>query len=383
MPTYKGNHGDFTFLGQFHQLRGKWSGAPLRDSQLEFPHVPSVDQFLAAHNKIYPTTPSARSVVYGAASSRVLVNPSNPAEGTKGAPGQGDLLSLWNTLFGGDVDSQDPQQMARLQNKKTLVDQVLGDLNSIKNRRDISTEDVRTVESFADEVNELQMKLNATAAQCAGKGTAPSALSINGSSTDAERTQFFDLYTSILAAGLKCGRTKIATIKTPGNQAASGNWHAWSHNDPHDAPYDHKEVVADNVSYIIENMVVPLLTKLDTNEGSGSTFLDNSVVLFGGVNSGAHKQYHLPMLTVGSGGGAFRTGHYIDYRKRVNGSGRGVYYNQLLISIMMAMGLSPQDIAANGNYAYSGVLPEGMGYSYSPSVTNMAPNPLPFLYTGS
>jgi hypothetical protein len=312
----------------------------------------------------------------------VLVNPSNPSEGTKGASQQNDLRSLWNSLFGGDVDDSDPQEMARAANKKTLVDQVLGDLNSIKARRDISTENIRTVESFADEVHELQQKLNSSVAQCAGKGTLPADLSIGGNSTNAEREQFFDLYTSILAAGMKCGRTKVAAIRAPGTQDASSNWHDWSHNDPHDAPYDHKEVVADNVSFIVETIMVPLLQKLDTNEGSGRTFLDNSVVLFGGVNSGAHKQYHLPMVTVGSGGGSLRTGHYLDYRKRVNGSGRGVYYNQLLISIMQSMGLSPADIAANGNFAYSGVLPSGKGYSYANSVTQMAQHPLPFLWNG-
>lgn len=380
MPTYKGNHGDYTFLGQFHQLRSKWSGAPLRDSQLEFPHVASVDQFLAWHPKIYSATPATRSLLYESASSRLLINPRDPSEGTRGAAQHKTLLSAWNALFGGDAAAIDPAQR---QNKKTLVDQVLNDLNAIKARRDISTENIRTVESFADEIHELQQKLDSTVRQCAGKGDAPADVSMTQYSSDSEREQFFDLYTSILAAGIKCGRTKVAVLKHPGNKDANANWHDWSHNDPHDAPYNHRQVVADNVSWIIESTLVPLLNKLDTPESEGRTFLDNSVVLFGSVNSGAHKQYHLPIMTVGSGGGAFRTGNYIDYRSDQKSDGHGVYYNQLLISIMMAMGLSPGDISANGNYAYSGVLPSGKGHSYANSVTQMAQNPLPFLWNGA
>ncbi|MEM7646846.1 MAG: hypothetical protein AAF203_08060, partial [Pseudomonadota bacterium] len=227
-----------------------------------------------------------------------------------------------------------------------------------------------------------QKKLNSANAVCPGKGEAPGAMTIGKESSYFEREQFFDLYTSILATGIKCGRTRIATIMHPGNKEAHSNWHDWSHNDPHDAPYNHRQVVADNIRWIIETSLVPLLEKLNTPESGGQTFLDNSLILFGSVNSWAHNQSHLPIFTLGSAGGLLETGHYLDYRNRDRSDGKGIYYNQLMITVLRSMGLSDADIAANGNYAYSGILPSGRGYAYSPSVAQMASRPLPFLWKG-
>lgn len=130
-------------------------------------------------------------------------------------------------------------------------------------------------------------------------------------------------------------------------------------------------------------VVLKLLKELDEVEDieTGETFLDNSLVFWGsesGVmqnfqsNESPHAVQDMPAFLVGSAGGYFKTGQYLNYQttgkikywyrndhgdrddcadnlcRRLEFPEVGKPYNELLISIMLSMGLDPSEWEENG-----------------------------------
>ncbi|MGZ3722247.1 MAG: hypothetical protein ACXVA9_04910, partial [Bdellovibrionales bacterium] len=107
------------------------------------------------------------------------------------------------------------------------------------------------------------------------------------------------------------------------------------------------------------NVIAQLAKRLDATPdplSSSGSLLDNSVILFtnehGGVKS--HGVFSIPTLTIGSAGGYFKTGYYVDCRQRPYS--KDAYHEsigrpnkQLLISIMNAVGLQPAEYMSNGD----------------------------------
>ncbi len=364
------NHGENTFLGHYRYLRG---GDSVRGGQMlaMYPDVASIDQFLAYSKKFYPQIPVRRSVNgtsgFLAAGRMGLLIPGDPNSGSTQLSPDRTPHKIFDDLFGPGtpaLTSSGPSA-SQLQSK-TLIDQVLGDLKAVRSGRLISGADKVKLDSFATEMQELQQKLIATSAvlpMCSKPTTPTDNLTIDDIGSNMDRTTFYDLYTSIIAAGIKCGRTKIATM-TGGNniESGSGNLHSWGHDGKTDD-------VANTMRWTLENVFVPLLRKLDVDEGGGKTYLDNSLMIFGNDNSKIHKSWSRPILTAGSAGGFLKTGNYVDYRQRgvltklaYYGTGNfpahemypGILYNQLLVTALQAMGLTPADYDRPGILGYSG-----------------------------
>lgn len=370
-------HGENTFLGHYKWVRG--ADGP---DQLPYPDVPSIDQFLAYHPKFYPTAPAARSINgfdgWQASSRMKQKTPGNFASGTTALGTDSSPTAVFNKLFGpntpalpnGTPTGPTPQQL----NQKTMVDQVLGEINSLKNNRKISSADKVKLDNFATEMHELQQKLNQAAQQMPQVYTCvkPANPNMSGAVTttlnDPDRKRYFDLYTSVVAAGIKCGRTKMVTMYggyfdvEGSNQIYGDPWHQWGHDGK-------TSNVATTLRWGVENIYAPLLAKLNVEEANGQTFLDNSIVVYGNDNSKIHKSWSRPILTAGSAGGYLKTGMYVDYRQRgvtcpymyyATGEAAhemypGIIYNQFLVTVLQAMGLQPSDYEQPGVIGYSGV----------------------------
>jgi hypothetical protein len=370
-------HGENTFLGHYKYPRGLDS-----PDVLPYPNVASIDQFLAYHPKFYPTAPAARSINgfdgYQASARVKYKNPSDVNSGTEMMGTDSSPNAIFNKLFGPSTpplpNATPTGPTAQQQNQKTIVDQLLGELNNLKGNRKISSSDKLKLDSFATEMHELQTKLNQAAQQlpqaysCVKPANPNMSGGVFDTTTDPDRKRYFDLYTSVLAAGIKCGRTKIATMYGEGwdvegsNQIYHDPWHQWGH--------DGKTAnVANTLRWGVENIYVPLLKKLDEEEANGATFLDNSIVVLGNDNSKIHKPWSRPILTAGSAGGYLKTGMYVDYRQRgvtcnymfyATGEAThemypGIIYNQFLVTVLQAMGLKPADYERAGIIGYSGV----------------------------
>ncbi len=104
-----------------------------------------------------------------------------------------------------------------------------------------------------------------------------------------------------------------------------------------------------------------LLEKLDVPESGGSTILDNSLVYWGNELGFNHIAYSVPCLLAGSAGGFIKTGRYLDY---IDWDGRsyfsqedgnvikGIPHNRFLVTVLQAMGLSPEDYERDGKPGY-------------------------------
>jgi hypothetical protein len=108
------------------------------------------------------------------------------------------------------------------------------------------------------------------------------------------------------------------------------------------ASYDQKTVI--DTWYVTQ--LAYLTTELQKISEAGSTALDNSLVLLQNVGVFGHGVNELPIVMVGSAGGAIRTGRVVKVGSWVGKTGNywtagnsGVPNNRLLASVMNALGV--------------------------------------------
>ncbi len=355
-------HGEGTMLGHYRHQRGADSRNPnadTGDTLKQYPAVPNIDQFLAFSPHVYSTPPVMRSVVGYGGGSLGLVTPGDINSGLKNVGGQSTPQALFNALFGPSTPSvnQTGPTVEQTQSS-TLIDHVLTDLNATLNHRNISSTDKQRLDAYTTELHELQKKLIAVNSTVCSAPNDPVLNTQMGSiPDDTTREQFLDLYTSVLVAGIKCGRTKVASMRGILSVATQGkyaydNLHSWGHG-------GQKAQVGDAMRWAVEKMYVPLLQKLDVDEGNGGTYLDNSLVMFGNQNTASvHKNWDRPILLAGGAGGFVRTGYFLDYRQKgvsTKYGQPGILYNQLMITILRAMGIPANDPML-AHYAYADLI---------------------------
>ncbi len=339
-------HGEATQLGHMRYTRGGDYADPnktVEDVMEQYPAVPFIDQLLAYSPEVYATTPVVRSVVgYGMRSMGQVV-PGDISTGLKHVSGPSDPVALFNLLFGPSTPPVGATGPTSEQlESQTLIDQTLSDLKSLLSHRNIASTDKQRLDAFTTELHETQKKIIAvSSAVCSAPAKPTNSTTMGSLPTNLDREVFLDLYTSVLASGLKCGRTSVATLtgilalETQGAYSFD-NLHTWGH--------DGKTAEVGNaMRWFVDKAIVPLMAKLDVDEGSGSTFLDNSLIMFGNQNStGYHKNWDRNILLAGGAGGFFKSGQFVDYRQRgvsTKYGQPGILYNQLIITILKAMGL--------------------------------------------
>jgi hypothetical protein len=181
-----------------------------------------------------------------------------------------------------------------------------------------------------------------------------------------------------------CGQTRIVTIGVhkalgPGpdsanpalfghyhsEDASGGTWHGLAHDFGN--PNARRMLKGIN-AWITKEIFASLCAKLDVPAGNGSTFLDQSLIYWGNELGFNHIAYSVPCLLAGSAGGYLKTGRYLDY---IDWNGRaffaqedgnvikGIPHNQLLVTILQAMGLSPADYERGGQKGYGSTSTSG------------------------
>lgn len=349
-------HGESTMLGHCRYLRGIPTDQVANKGDLPgYPMVPSIDQFLAYSPYFYKTTPVIRSVVGYNNNSVAQITPNDPNSFLKEVSGPSTPLALFNALFGVSTPptGNNPPTPDQL-NSKTVIDHVLGDLNATLKHRNISSTDKARLDEFTTQLFETQKRLTASGGACTAPANPVLNSQMNSLPDDLQRENFLDLYTSVLAAGIKCGRTRIANLQGPMQIATQGKYtndtlHSWGHNGM-------TTEIAGAYRWMIEKLYVPLLAKLDVDEDGSSTYLDNSLVAFSNRNSpGYHKNWDRPIIMAGSAGGFLKTGYFCDYRQigvKTRYGTPGILYSQFLITVLRAMGIPANDPML-AQYAYA------------------------------
>jgi hypothetical protein len=262
------------------------------------------------------------------------------------------------------------------QRKRDLLHAVYEDYRSTRNHPRLSSDDRLRLDSYIGLIDSLQKGLEAEAGGTTGAVCKNPALDGDVDLDARTRNQL-----RIVAAAMACQLTRVASVTMirPGDDNGAGHTIHHDASDEKVAAYE-----APNARHV--SFLLGLLDQL--GEGNG-TLLDNSVVFYtmefgerypGNVQGHIHTHKDMTVMVAGGGAGALTMGQYIDYRKT-----KSRPYNNMLISLYNAMGLSSSDYEREGAVGigdYEPSLVEAFGFQ-AYSATPERRKPLPLLYKGA
>ncbi|UYL09409.1 DUF1552 domain-containing protein [Bdellovibrio sp. SKB1291214] len=309
-------------------------------------------------------------------------------------PGQFNPSAVFSSMFGSGPTTTPTNTADKLTRRDILVvDKVYAEYVNLRSNKRLSKDDLARVEQHMALINDLQKKLNANVsappAMTCNSPTGPST-SPTKSSNPADYQVVIDQMFDVIEVGVKCGKIQVATLMMHVYDYFSGSVNFVPgitgsnrfHEDINHAGTSELRAMKLAMMTFFANRVSRFLTRMDVVEDSttGSTYLDNSLILWGNdqgttKNTNAHNSVNNPVLLAGSAGGYLKPGRHIDYgpsygnlRRPIGGDEgdykRGRPYNQLLITIMQAMGMQPADyeVGATQGYGVYGTLESSYTY---------------------
>jgi hypothetical protein len=364
------NHNDGGILGNY-------AGGSISESVSEIEEFQTIDQVLAYSDKFYPTVPR------GARSLHLSPGRTNTFSYTRNGSSSGPIeqvladtnpKAVFDRLF---ADFMGGEPTPTVNPNLALVDRVIDDYRAVQESSKLSQADKDALEQHMNFMAELQARLEAPPGAGCTAPTAPPSVPNQGVDVSTLR-QSYDLMIDIMAAAIRCDLTRIVTLDvykaigmSGGEEAGfehscascQGNpnptdWHRAAHDWDQ---MDQREKVISINEWIAREIFVPILERLDVDQGDGTTYLDSSIVLWGNELGMNHLNYSVPTVLAGSGGGYLKTGRYIDYidwNRSVKFSQHngmvieGVPYNRLLVTLLQAFGLSPSDYEVDAGRGY-------------------------------
>lgn len=366
------DHYPYTAGGRTHFTDG--------DPRNFIPNFPwSIDAVLARSSVIYPSPASipvlrlnprvgGDSFSYdGLQADGFAVNPT--------ATGR-TLTDTWNTLARYITPGSMPQQQvdAAQVKRRFLVDQVLAQYRAVASSSKLSQDDKRSLSNYADHVQEVQRRLGAGTTTPPAPTAACAPITVNETT---DNVAFNDRLADMLALAMACGITRIATYDLNWASCADATrsvgddvWHGQDgvHSASNGAGFDNcARWTAQSVR--VWGTIARKLDQLG--------LLDRAVCVYTSDMSSSVPNHHtcdIPVLTAGGLNGKLRTGEFISYHDTsrplsnavggllaagnetpVNGQYQhyaGRRWNELLISIFRAAGLSPADYQRNGQTGF-------------------------------
>jgi hypothetical protein len=346
------NHNYSGFLGNYASC----DEATVVRSTMELPKWPTIDAVISRSSKFYAQTPAVRSVHVGFGNFKSI---------SSAGPQVSNPQTVFNALFGSFTGgakppASDPSADARRAREAFLIDKVFEDYKRLQGSPKLSKDDKSSLDSFVTLLTEVQERLKRapTPVVCAKPG-APA----GGVGDDAVK-QKWDLFADIIAAAVICDQTRVATLDVRKALTRSraiihdpngfGNqWHGLEHSWSASAQRE----ITEALTWVAENVFLRLVEKLDVGESGGNTYLDNSLIYWGGELGGNHLNYSVQCMLAGGAGGFVKPGRYIDYvewdlKCHLAQFGlavvRGIPHNQFCNTVLQAMGLSPSDYERSG-----------------------------------
>lgn len=276
-------------------------------------------------------------------------SPTTPATSTINMGWGQDTRDLFNVLFGGLTPTQGG-------GGSFVVDRVLEDFQRVTQSAyglstKMSTEDLQRLQGHIALLFDLQQRVNSTASCTPTPPTSPVSINIIGYSN--YQTALNDM-ARMYALAFSCGVTRAWVQGILPLSNYSGDYHqdiAHNHaNQQTELIRNYRKGAEGFAAFVRELNAIP--------NGLGGTLLDQAVVLYSHESGPTtHDTVELPMMMAGSGGGAFQTGQYLDFRNlnRVfTTTGpttvyHGVPWNRFLGTIAQGFGLSPSSFPAYVN----------------------------------
>lgn len=360
------------------------------------PYMPTIDQLMAWSSALYPNLSGIRmrSIVAGTLGgyrglSFMWSNPGARTGDIQVVRAEPSSRRLFDQLFMGSMAGQ---------NRRTpIVDLVLEDYKRTRDTHPrLGQADKQRLSDHMDRVAELQRRLDVSVKSC-GDITRPAKDSwtpeFEGGSAS-KAGPFFQLHNEVIALAFICDVSRIATIGV--SQPFSDYVGSWHQDVAHRSTTSDtaQALMRDAQSTTFDMVFLDLARRLDIEETLGTTYLDNTLMQWTQESGGwTHDSDSIPLVTIGSAGGAFKTGIYADFRnlrpqsgfKGENGQlipGRhtGVTYNRWLGTVLQAMGVPASEWKQPGMYGYgSNYIDAGYSSRHVSGVVESADQPLPFV----
>lgn len=341
--------------------------------------IPTIDQVLAYSSKFYPSAPGQRHlhISQGVVDSMSYSDNGNPGGPIEQLKARTDPRDVWNDLFDGLVVDPGGGAPPVPNRDALLVDTVLDQYRALRDSPRLSSEDKQKVDQYVTLISEVQARLSPTQIMACTKPLEPSSLENNSNTDPGDITAKWDVLLDLVTAAVMCDRTRIITIGVhkalgPGpdpsdatlaghyhsEDASGGTWHGLAHDFGNE---NSRRMLKGINAWVAGEIFAKLCEKLDVAEAGGSTVLDNSLLYWGNELGFNHIGYSVPCLLAGSAGGAIQPGRYLDY---IDWEGRayfsqedgnvilGIPHNRFLVSVLQAMGLSPEDYEREGQPGY-------------------------------
>jgi hypothetical protein len=398
VPFYIGHHTG-GHLGNYARNDGNGAdGVHMHD----YP-TPTIDQIMAWSPKFYPDLSSIRerSLTIGPQISYNYANPSTPQSPgpVQEIAGSANAADLFNQIFvkSGAQTTMDPNAAI-----KPVVDRVFADYMRLRNGNTrLSSDDRHRLDDHMQRLSELQRRLSVnvtTSCPQVMPVTDQTRLLLDKPNYEVSpmlQEQFYGPMIDVIVAAIMCDTSRIAAVDIKEDFSSYvGDWHAdiAHHANMPDGVAQKTIVAAHQLTF--QQTYLNLCAKLDVDDGTGKTYLDNSLVVWTHeAGEYTHMGQGQPIVTAGSAGGFLSTGNYVDYRNpafvvdpgQVGNTVKivaGLLWQQWLGTALQAMGLSPSDYEKNGLGGYPGATKfVGSGYAklYPDDVWNVATQVLPYL----
>ncbi len=338
--------------------------------------MPTIDRVLADSKKFYPVTPIIPSLNFGSSFSY-----SFSGSQFSQVPYYWSLIGAYERVFG-------LGQPAVLQRHSKVMERNLSLFSRLRTNVALSSNDVALLDAQSSLLSDLSTRLKNMQPII---GQAPPKPGAHSNSEE-----FIIAAVDMIVASFLCGATQQACIgiADPSPIESANGWHGGSHN-----PDPVKGAAPNSLAinkWIAEKFFLRLISKMDSIvEANGKTMLDNSLVYWGNEvsNGNGHSSENMPVLLAGSAGGKIRSGFIYDYRQlnapkvATDNAGSDTYigrpYNQLLVTILQAMGLSPADYERSGikGYGVNTSANASRNSRYTSYIGEIG-NPLPRLFVG-
>lgn len=307
-------------------------------SQAGWSNGVSVDQEIV-HRLNPPTLLPSLELGVRATAADVMARISYSGPGSP-VPPMNDPREVFQRLNSGFVnDLAGPEQAARREQRRRVMAAVQAQYAALAPR--ISVNDRQKLERHGEFLNGIVRRLDygiRPGPACVAP-VEPPALEVESGATMPEITR---LQLDMLALAFACDLTRVASLQFSTAINAIGfpwlNNNSEGHNLSHRGPSDtdaREQLIARSAWYA--EQIAYLARQLATITEGDRTALDNTVMVWGNeISQGnTHSHENIPFMLLGSAGGHFRTGRFLELG--------GVPNNRLLVSLLNAM-----DVPATG-----------------------------------
>jgi hypothetical protein len=289
---------------------------------------------------------------------------SDPARSDENPP-EPNPYKVWDKLFAGARAGESPAVVRQRNGRKSLIAAVGRDLEGFG--KTLGAEPRQQIELHLASLQQLERDLFARATGCDAPALEPGKAITTAARLEAPVVHdnlpwLMKAHLDMTVAALACDATRVVTLSLgshgsdwefpwlgaeftgKGDEFSRRNYHDMAHRAGTSPDHVRRKNRVDK--YFVEQLAY-FLTELGKRPDGAGTLADSTLVLFTDHmgNGGAHSTTNVPMILVGSAGGYFKTGRFLDLRSAP--------HNGVLCAIANAMDVPAKTF---GNPEYGGEL---------------------------